>query len=480
MVKNDDVLNEEEDAQDDNFLEDMLTSILQFDIVQSTPITTVEFKAVDDDELVPEADLMLEDAEESFLQEAVEEEDTTESMSNSAENNFTSHDHFQSVSYGDIGDEIKAVSEPKCFVTIMQLKVLLGGKCRVQHCSKAITSIEDKMCGYCVKLVWFCEMGHRGVWYSGGFYAAGFAINYVIDGALLLAGGSITQFKRFCKFSNLGSSSTTSFYTNQRLYVSPTVDQEFNEERDRIIKEVQCRNLKVTICGDGRMDSPGFSASKGTYTLMDYESKKLLTIECGDKREVNLKSTQLEVHLVMKCMHWILEKLDGLVDEVCTDAHTSMLSLMSKWQMQICPNLIRFPKILSCYRKGLSTWLIVEVYNLAKIQKHADIVPWILSIRNNFWYCCKSCDGNELKLRLLWTRLLHHISGYHRYCTHEEITEQDRTKPYIRPDSSSMTKLREIMCDKKWLKSLEYYTQNRHTGGVPQSSFGILPKAHWF
>ena len=313
----------------------MLTSIPQFDIVQSTPIRTAELKAVDNDGLVPEADLMLEDAEESFLQEAVEEEDTTESMSNSAEDNFTSHDHFQSVSYGDIGDEIKAVSEPKCFVTIMQLKVLLGDKCRVQHCSKAITSIEDKMCGYCVKLVWFCKMGHRGVWYSSGFYAAGFAINYVIEGALLLAGGSITQFKRFCKFSNLGSSSTTSFYTNQRLYVLPTVDQEFNEERDRIIKEVQCRNLKVTICSDGGMDSPGFSASKGTYTLMDYESKKLLTMECGDKREVNLKSTQLEVHLFMKCMHWILGKLDGLVDEVCTDAHTSILSLMSKWQMQI-------------------------------------------------------------------------------------------------------------------------------------------------
>ena len=37
----------------------------------------------------------------------------------------------------------------------------------------------------------------------------------------------------------------------------------------------------------------------------------------------------------MKCMHLILEILDGLVDEVCTDAHTSILSLMSNWQMQI-------------------------------------------------------------------------------------------------------------------------------------------------
>ena len=189
------------------------------------------------------------------------------------------------------------------------------------------------MCGYCAKLVWFCEMGHRGVWYSSGFYAAGFAVNYVTEGALLLAGGSITQFKRFCKFSNLGCSSMTSFYTNQRLYVSPTVDQEFNEQRDKLIDEAKGRDVKITICGDGRMDSPGFSASKGTYTMMDYANKKLLTMEFGDKREVNLKSTQLEVHLFMKCMHWMLGKLDGLVDEVRTDAHTSILSLMSKWQI---------------------------------------------------------------------------------------------------------------------------------------------------
>lgn len=73
--------------------------------------------------------------------------------------------------------------------------------------------------------------------------------------------------------------------------ITPSVDQEFNEEQDKVIKKVQCKNSKFTICGDGRADSPGFSALKGTYTLMDYESKKLLTMEYGNKRKVNLKST---------------------------------------------------------------------------------------------------------------------------------------------------------------------------------------------
>ena len=36
--------------------------------------------------------------------------------------------------------------------------------------------------------------------YSSSFYAAGLAVNYVVDTSLLLPGGQITQFKRFCIF----------------------------------------------------------------------------------------------------------------------------------------------------------------------------------------------------------------------------------------------------------------------------------------
>lgn len=65
------------------------------------------------------------------------------------------------------------------------------------------------------------------------------------------------------------------------------MDQEYNEQRNIVIAQLKTSEAKLTLCGDGRMDSPGYSATKGTYTLMDYASKKLLTMECGDKREVH-------------------------------------------------------------------------------------------------------------------------------------------------------------------------------------------------
>ncbi len=48
--------------------------------------------------------------------------------------------------------------------------------------------------------------------------------------------------------------------------------------------------------------------------------------------QVNLNSTCLELHLFAKCMNILLDKLDGIVSEVCTDAHSSIIKVMSKYK----------------------------------------------------------------------------------------------------------------------------------------------------
>ena len=118
------------------------------------------------------------------------------------------------------------------------------------------------------------------------FYALRLAMNYVMHSSLLLSGGQFNQFKRFCKFSNVGNCSASSFYENQRLYSSTAVEQEFKEVKQEIINEMKAQGGEVVSCGDRKMDSPGFSGTKGTYTVMEHGTKKLLNIECRDKREV--------------------------------------------------------------------------------------------------------------------------------------------------------------------------------------------------
>lgn len=35
----------------------------------------------------------------------------------------------------------------------------------------------------------------------------------------------------------------------------------------------------MVLCGDGRADSPGYSAKYGSYTFMDGDTKKILHLE---------------------------------------------------------------------------------------------------------------------------------------------------------------------------------------------------------
>ena len=133
--------------------------------------------------------------------------------------------------------------------------------------------------GYILKLEWFCVNNHRDFWYSSPFYGSGFA-----DTSLLVSGAQFNQFQRFCKFVNLGKPSSSSFYRNQRLYAIPTIEQHYIEMRNNIISET--KKQKEVICGDCQLDSPGWSTTYSTYTFMDYNNKKMINMEFGDKREV--------------------------------------------------------------------------------------------------------------------------------------------------------------------------------------------------
>ena len=53
--------------------------------------------------------------------------------------------------------------------------------------------------------------------------------------------------------------------------------------RDLIMEDMKKRNKAVVLAGDSQMDSPGFSATKGSYSFMDIESQKVVSMEHGDK-----------------------------------------------------------------------------------------------------------------------------------------------------------------------------------------------------
>ena len=83
------------------------------------------------------------------------------------------------------------------------------------------------------------------------------------------------------------------------------------------------------LCGDGRCNSPGKSVKYCTYSLMDSEANKMVDMDTVDKRDVAIKSPNIEREEFKKSTDTLIR--NGVkISEVVTDASTQVISTMGK------------------------------------------------------------------------------------------------------------------------------------------------------
>ena len=83
----------------------------------------------------------------------------------------------------------------------------------------------------------------------------------------------------------------------------------------------------LVLGGDGRNDSPGYSAQYCTYSLIDAEKGNILAMSVVDVREANGKSPNMERIGFERALADVLQK--ARVKELVTDAHPQIKALMS-------------------------------------------------------------------------------------------------------------------------------------------------------
>lgn len=93
---------------------------------------------------------------------------------------------------------------------------------------------------------------------------------------------------------------------------------------------LKVRRLFFADLGNGRMDSPVFSAKYCTYTLMDYYSNNILVMVFVQKRNTNFKSTNMESAGFKKTFGFLIGEGSNIA-EVATDAHSVTARLPSKF-----------------------------------------------------------------------------------------------------------------------------------------------------
>ncbi|XP_052261603.1 uncharacterized protein LOC127865697 [Dreissena polymorpha] len=95
------------------------------------------------------------------------------------------------------------------------------------------------------------------------------------------------------------------------------------------IQRLKTEADSVHLIGDGRNDSPGHSAQYCSYTMMEYDSKKILTLRTLDKRSTDRKSTNMEKVGFEQALQELTDN-NIAVEEVVTDAHLGIGSIMNK------------------------------------------------------------------------------------------------------------------------------------------------------
>lgn len=122
-----------------------------------------------------------------------------------------------------------------------------------------------------------CTCGHVCEWESQQCLNGMPWSNIFVAGAIVFSGSNAAKCLRLFQHLKLQMMSTSTFSRIQSAYVIPSCIFTWDYHLETLLQEYQGQRL--TLGGDARCDSPGYSAKYGSYTLMDLETGKILDFQ---------------------------------------------------------------------------------------------------------------------------------------------------------------------------------------------------------
>ncbi|XP_073713017.1 uncharacterized protein [Misgurnus anguillicaudatus] len=151
-----------------------------------------------------------------------------------------------------------------------------------QMCGKPISSKTIVDVGAQRKVQWICLGGHAGTWKSSRDVRGMPEVNLLAAAAVLFRGGTYTELSDWCKTMGVQMIGHSTFYNIQKIYLHPVIEELYCQKRDELLARVyleQEDGKRLHLTGDGRCDTPGFSAKYCHYTFMLDDTKEILHTE---------------------------------------------------------------------------------------------------------------------------------------------------------------------------------------------------------
>ena len=183
----------------------------------------------------------------------------------------------------------------------------------------------------------------------------------LLASSVLVSGNNFEKISLLAKSMNLHYVSSTTFGRIQSLYAVPSIRDLWNKMKEVIWKVFE--NDVLVVCGDGRMDSPGFSAKYCVYTMMEHYLNVITDLEVVDKREAGGTSTLMEK---MGCKRLLERMMDSLnLGEIVTDASRVIMKMVRELKGKTLQN---YPLTISRYKNSVCVyfeffWLLTAYLN---------------------------------------------------------------------------------------------------------------------
>ena len=274
--------------------------------------------------------------------------------------------------------------------------------------------------------------------------------NFELAASIMVCGGTFTLIKEIANCMGLGMFSHTTYDTIQRDFVAPVVFSSWHRQQTVLLQELSiCASVR--LAGDGRSDSPGFSAKYTTYTLMDSDTGFVVmgrTMQLGQESEssVGMEAVALESTLDQLLAHEIP------VSVLTTDRSPSVISLMRR----------KYNSVTHQH----DIWHIaksVKKHLLAKARKKDSecLKDWVKSAVNHMYYCAQNCNEDPNILVELWRSLACHVAGVHHWpldgvafrhinsCQHDnsidvKLAAEGRAVNYLKEHSDAHLALKQV------------------------------------
>ncbi|CAC5422193.1 unnamed protein product [Mytilus coruscus] len=240
---------------------------------------------------------------------------------------YVPSDESRDTNQSSTSDSSQHITTKPKFIAFESCLKSLFARVICTDCGELIAADESEITynGSAMKVKFLCMKGHQTLWESQPLVNNKPAGNLMVATAVILSGETFSRLSHFAEILSLKFIGSTQFYSLQKDVAIPAIDHYYTMQRDVILQQLHGKQL--ILGGDGRCDSPGFSAKYCTYTSMDSATGVIPDFSLVQVSETT-SSNKMELIGFQRSLASI-EAADLTVGVVVTDRHVQIRKAMA-------------------------------------------------------------------------------------------------------------------------------------------------------